>query len=262
VYDGIQRKIRGNHIAIVDVARGGERCSIGDAEVFVNDTRRTNMETQIVTIGDVAVSVEKSGAAAVARLIARDAASTTTLQKKIKLVKIGDGKKKTAADMDDDDEDDEASAGDTDKVQACIDGLLARVGRLRKRVLGEDAISKMVEARSKTVLAAKSLMPALVMDGKSVVEIQREVLTSVIAKDEAKKNLVASVLDGVDLKTAADSVVQTAFNVVSAAGDGRKTGADVALALVGKTSAVVQVADAKPMGRAAFLANQSKHLTK
>lgn len=50
-YDFVQRNIRGNHVAVVDMARGGVGCRIGDRDTTVTSTtRRHTMETTLVPV--------------------------------------------------------------------------------------------------------------------------------------------------------------------------------------------------------------------
>jgi hypothetical protein len=263
-YDGIQTKIRGNHSAIVDVARGGERCTIGDAQAFalitqgVNDMAEQAMTT--VVMDNVSVQIAAADATKVQALITRDAANVAKLSRKIKGVKIGDAKKKTPKDDDEDDEDEDMDAGDADKVQACIDGLRAQCARLRSRIPSEDGLTKMVDARVKALDVAKKLTPTVTLDGKTTVAIQREVLTTLTAKDNAHKLVIEAVLAGKSVADASPDALQTAFNVLDTKATTQNTHAgDGGFgAAVLKMPAVVTVAAAdssKLSGRAKYMAN-------
>lgn len=58
-YDFVQRNIRGNHVAVVDMARGGIGCRIGDRDTTATTTttRRNTMEIQLVPLNINGVTV-------------------------------------------------------------------------------------------------------------------------------------------------------------------------------------------------------------
>lgn len=271
VYDGVQRTIRGNHSAIVDAARGGERCNIADAQ-FLSEakqeiTHMPDLQMRIVTIDSVPVEIAQAGADVVSRLVARDTANTTKLGAKIKVIRGQDAKKVSAMpdDMDDPDEDDEEDieVGDAAKVQGAYDALKGRLKRVQGKVLSQDALTALVEARVDTITKAKDLMPKIVIDKKTNVELQREAVTHVITGDSGAKIVVESVLAGKPLATADEATVQTVFNVVAATakkvatGDSSVRTSDnrVADALLGTDVNRVNDNTTKLVGRAAYLAN-------
>jgi hypothetical protein len=270
-FDGQMKKIRINHSAIVDVARGGERCTIGDAQAFaearnitqgVEDMAETAMTT--VVLDSTPVQIATSDAAKVQALITRDAANSAKLSRKIRLAKVGDGKKAAACDDDDaEEEDDESEAGDADKVQACIDGLRAKCVRLRGRILSDAALTTLLDARMKTFEVAKVLAPTITLDGKPTVAIQREVLTSLTAKDGASKTMIEAILAGTKIADASPSVLQTAFNVLGTSKSATTANDGFASATLKIPAAVVvNAADAKPRGRAAYIANMNQNQPK
>jgi uncharacterized protein len=64
-FDGYQRSIRGNHVAIVDVPRGGPACRVAD------NTERKTMSTRKIVVDGLPFELEEIAAAAIEKTIAK-----------------------------------------------------------------------------------------------------------------------------------------------------------------------------------------------
>lgn len=148
-YDGIQRNIRVNHLAIVASARGGKELRVGDS------TEGT--ELMKITVDGTPVEVDAVGGAIVPKYIERlekgVADSTVAL--------------KTAQDK---------AATDT----ATIATLTAENATLKKKV--EDAkltpqqIEQLVRDRATVVAQARAVLQTVVTDGRELGDIRRQVV--------------------------------------------------------------------------------------
>lgn len=65
-FDGYQRNIRGNHVAIVDVPRGGPACRVAD-----NERKEKTMGTRKITVDGLPFELEDLAAAAVEKTITK-----------------------------------------------------------------------------------------------------------------------------------------------------------------------------------------------
>ena len=208
-YDGIMRNIRGNHIAIVDVPRGGPSCKIADSAQGGKAMRK-------LVVDGISFETEDSVLAdAVTKLISeRDTAVTKNKAK----VKIGDQ---------------ELGLKDPAPLQAAVDGLAKENTDLKAAQVTPEQIEKKVAARVKVIGDALKLVPDFKADGKTDVQIQREVIAGMIAKDEAAKKIVTAALDGIAVDAASPELLAIAFRLLAAtpaAGSaGTRTAADSAL---------------------------------
>lgn len=182
-YDGVQRNIEGNHIALTDKPRGGHTLRVADS--------RGEKIMKLVTVDSIGVEVEDGAQAAVLEKFVKGADETKiaheTLKKKT--IKIGD-KSFTAEQM--------------DEAQVAADALLPA-----------SAVETAVAARVVVIGDAMKLHPEIKIGTSDTVTIQRETLKHCIAKDEATKNLVAA-LCGDDLDKGTAEQIGTAFKAVAA----------------------------------------------
>lgn len=263
VYDGIQRNIRGNHIAIVKAGRGGEHCKIGDRDVTIDPKGRRKMAegTRVITVDSLPVELDLQGAAIVERLITGDAANKVTLAKKVRIIRPRAADQDAAAD-----EIVEVGCGDAETIQASVDYLRARNDRFKGAVVTGDSIEKMISTRVDTQTKALTLMPKGVFTGKTTPVIQREVVTHFVGADSAMKQTVEAVLAGKAVGDASDDLLNTAFNVIVAAAPKPKdnvTRAGDMRPIASAFTGTPRTGDAAPstapklVGRAAFLANQN-----
>lgn len=163
-YDAVQRKIRINHVAIVDAARAGHEARIGDswgaapivtgdAPITQTDNKEKPMSTVNVVLGDKAVAVAVADAPAVEAFKA-DAAK-----------KLADAQ--AAHD---------AAIAAKDAELAAKD---AEIDDLKAKVLDGAALDAAVAARGDLIATAKAIAPEVKTDGVADADIRKAV---VIAK--------------------------------------------------------------------------------
>lgn len=149
-YDGVQRKIRANHLAIVASARGGKELRVGDS------TGDTTM-TKKITVDGASFDVDDAAAVVIPRHVER-------LEKGVADAAIA---LKTAQD---------AAAA----AAATIATLTAENTTLKKKV--EDAkltpaqIEQLVRDRALVVAQARAVLPTVVTDGRELTDIRRQVV--------------------------------------------------------------------------------------
>ena len=236
-YDGLQRNIRGNHVALVDAARCGSACRIADSQPKLEGKTMADAKRK-VTVDGIPLEVEDTAADVIDTLVkqrneARDA--LTPLKTK---------------------------AAEAEGLKVALDKANADIEAMKKDVITPEARDAMVADWSKMIADAKRLTPEITTDGKTCLAIRREVIGALVAKDTTAKAVADAVLAGKALDAAEPEVVRATFNALAAsvkteATDAATKAADaaVAAALVGDKTA----ADAKPelTGREKFLAGQA-----
>lgn len=232
-YDGIMRQIRGNHVAIVDVPRGGPICKIADSAQGGKAMRKLvvdgiNFETEDSVLADAVTKV----------ISERDAALVKNKAK----VKVGDQ---------------EFALKEPGPLQVAIDGLQKQVIDLTVAQVTPEQIEKKIAGRVKVIGDAIKLVPDFKADGKTDVQIQREVIAGVIAKDEAAKKIVTAAFDGVAVDTASPELLTIAFRLLASAPKvegARTTAADSALSAA-LTGANNNTTEQKLTGRDKYIAS-------
>lgn len=199
-YDASQRNIRANHLAVVSAARGGPELKIGDSD----------MTTRTITVDGIKVQMDDQVAAIVEKFAA-DAAS-----------KFEEMKKKS--------DEDEASMKTKDAQIATKD---AEIATLKSQLADATSAAKIADAAralADTIGKAKSLLPAVVVDGKSAADIRRQVVDAKVgdvAKGWTDDQVAASfgtLTAGVTVK-AADTLALALSNAAPVA-DARTTAHD------------------------------------
>ncbi len=185
-YDGVQRNIRGNHIALVDAARCGSACRISDSQPeIVKDAQI--MPTQSIVVDGIPLSVGDTEAAVINRLLAErnkattDAAATATAHA--------------------------ATVASKDK----------EISDLRAQVMTPAARDAMVADWAGMLVEAKRIAPTITTDGKTCEVIRREVLTHLTSTDSTAKPIILAILGGKSAGDAAEPMVRAAFNAAAAA---------------------------------------------
>jgi hypothetical protein len=191
-YDGVQRNIRGNHVALVDAARCGSACRIADSQP--EDPKGITMPeaTRKVVIDGITLEVGDTAASAIESLTKqRDDARTelATLQPK---------------------------AAEAAGLKVALDKANADIEALKKDVMTPEARDSMVADWTKLIGDAKRLVPEIVTDGKTCVAIRREVVGNLIGKDGTAKAVAEAVLAGKTLEAADADTLRAAFNVLAA----------------------------------------------
>lgn len=237
-YDGVQRNIRGNHIAIVDAARCGSACRIADSQLNEGVTTMADALRKVIVDG-IPVEVNDTAAAAIDKLVqARDKALADV---------------KTA---------DAALAEANTKHTEALAAKDAELETVKKDVITPEARDAMVADWAKLIGDAKRLVPELVTDGKTCLAIRREVITALAGKDSTAKAVSDAVLGGKDVQTADAEVVRSTFNALAAsvkteANDGKQQAADSALANALTNDAKEKPVTAKLVGRDAMIERQA-----
>ena len=209
-YDGVQRNIRGNHVALVDAARCGSACRIADSQPNLEGNTMADAKRK-VTVDGIPLEVEDTAAGVIDTLVkqrneARDALAP--LQTK---------------------------AAEADGLKVALDKAHADIETLKKDVVTPEARDAMVAEWSKLIGDAKRLVPELVTDGKTCLAIRREVIGALVAKDATAKAVADAVLAGKALDTAEPDHVRATFNALAAsvkteANDAETRAADAAVA--------------------------------
>ena len=196
-YDGIQRKITGNHVAIVDTGRAGAGVRIGDSNNGDKTMRKIVVDGIAIELGDTeAAIVEKSVADAASKTkAALDAAAASD-------------KRATDAET-------LLAAEKAAHAKAATDHA-AKLTELEGKILKPEAIEALAADRAKVVQDATRLAPEVKPEGKTVAAIRTEVLAHVIASDQAGKAVATAALGGADPAKASPEAVKIAFDVVAA----------------------------------------------
>lgn len=176
-YDAYQANIRGNHLAIVDKARGGAELRVIDSSYHSNKpTNEGNpVTTKQIVIDGITVEVPTVAAQVVEKSIGDAAAKITTLST-------------------------ENAALQTKVATLTTDGATkdAEIATLKQQLADAKnpaAIDAAVKARAVVVDSAKKILPDVVVDGKSDAEIKRQVVDSKLgdlAKGWSDEQIAAS----------------------------------------------------------------------
>lgn len=179
-HDAIQRKIKINHLAVVDRARAGQEARIGDnwgtSPIPLTDTENKSMTLKTVLVDGLSVETTEAGAQAIAKLTADKAALAVAY---------------------------DAEIADKDAALAAKDGELAakdaKIAELEAKQLSDADLDRAAAARGDLIAKAKALAPKVVTDGKSAIEIKKAVLA------ERK----------VDMAEQSDAYVDAYFNILA-----------------------------------------------
>ncbi len=201
-YDGVQRNIRGNHVALVDAARCGSACRIADSQLNLEGKTMADAKRK-VTVDGIPLEVEDTAA---------DVIGT--------LVKQRDEARDAVAAM-------QPKAAEADGLKVALDKAHADIEAMKKDVITPEARDAMVAEWSKLIGDAKRLVPDLTTDGKTCLAIRREVIGALIAKDATAKAVADAVLAGKALDSADPEHVRATFNALAAAVKTEAADADI-----------------------------------
>jgi uncharacterized protein len=191
-YDGKQIGIRVNHIAVVDAARGGNKLAIGDDgqetnhplynadgdafnEVQPEDKDTMNLKSMIVD----GITCEMTDTAV--QVVQRALDASNNKFEEMKKAKEEEAKKaKDALD---------AANAEVAKLTTQLSTKDAEVVTLKKQVedsvLTADKLDALVKDRQVVADKARVLMPKVVVDGKSIVDVMKQVVEDKLG-DKAK----------------------------------------------------------------------------
>lgn len=252
-YDGIQRKIRGDHIALVDSARCGSACRLADSQPD-EGVKKMEKVLQVVMVDGIPVEVDATGAAAIGKLSAKLETMSTELAA-AKAVPVSISFKLGDANV--------TKTGDElSKMFADHD---AQVAQLKKDTFTPEQRDALVNEWAGMIGDAAKIAPKVDPKGKTCLAVRREAITAASAASPQAKAVADAVLGGVAIGDAAPDVVRAAFNAVVAsyapAGGGNKVqDKQLADAMLGdgKGSNGGKDGERKPVGRAAMLARQAE----
>jgi len=181
-YNAVQRNIRGNHLAIVDAARGGSQLRVIDYK-----PQETNTMTHQVIVGGVSLQVADAATAQLIAKALKDAAEATEKATT----------DKSALDKKNADMESELSElkkqRDADKTTN--DSIVADLKAKLADAQSPSAIDAAVKSRAAVIDAAKKVLATVVIDGKSSDEIKRQVVDAKLgdaAKDWDAGQIAAS----------------------------------------------------------------------
>lgn len=201
-YDGIQRNIRGNHVALVDAARCGSACRIADSQPKLEGNTMPDAKRK-VTVDGIPLEVEDTAAGVIDTLIKqRDEARDALIPLKTK-------------------------AAEADGLKVALDKAHADIEALKKDVITPEARDVMVAEWAKLIGDAKRLVPELTTDGKTCLAIRREVIGALVGKDATAKAVADAVMAGKSVDDADADLVRATFNALAAAVKTEANDADV-----------------------------------
>lgn len=203
VFDGVMRDIEHNHVAIVYRGRCGSGCAVGDCACSSKRTHEPHNDnhdqehTMKITVGGIEIDLKDEHAALVKKDLADAAAAVTTATKRATdaetaLAAQGEAMKKLATDH-----------------AAEVTGLKAQIETPEQK---KATLAELVKVTGD----AKLVAPEIATDGKSASDIRVATLDHVLAKDEARKPVVAAMLGGVEPAKADAAIVRGAFDAVVA----------------------------------------------
>jgi hypothetical protein len=197
-FDGVQRVIRGNHIALVDNARCGSACRIGD-----NNPDDGGKSMRTIVVDGIPVQAEDAAAGAIEKLLKERGVIQTALDtanaKINDTVQVG-----------------ELSIGacDSKAFLEIVAGKDAQIEELKKQVMTPEARDAMVAHWTKLLATANKLAPKVATDGLTCDAIKRAVIEDVCAGDEAKAKLVKIIFRGKDAAEATEEQVDAALETL------------------------------------------------
>jgi len=159
-YDAYQSNIRGNHLAIVDKARGGSQLRVIDSNYRPHQPNPTegNPVTKTIIVDGITVEVPVTAAQVIEKSLNDAAGKLTTATTELATA--------------------QASVATLTTNIATKDAEIATLKQQLLDAKNPAAIDAAVKARAAVVDAAKKILPAVVVDGKSDVEIKRQVVDS------------------------------------------------------------------------------------
>lgn len=237
-YDGVQRNIRGNHVALVDAARCGSACRIADSQPKLEGNTMPDAKRK-VTVDGIPLEVEDTAAGVIDTLVKqRDEARDALTPLKTK-------------------------AAEADGLKVALDKAHADIEAMKKDVVTPEARDAMVAEWAKLIGDAKRLVPDLATDGKTCLTIRREVIGALVGKDATAKAVADAVLAGKALDSAEPEVVRATFNALAAAvkteaSDAETSASDAAVADALTGDGKANDSKTELTGRDKFLARQTQ----
>jgi len=173
-YDGIQRNIRGNHLALVDRARCGSACSIIDNNpepITKGEPNMADITLRKMVVDGIPVEVSDAAAAVIE-----------------KLQKALDGKDADLVELT------KSVETLTNDHSAKIAAKDAEIAELKKSVMTPHARDAMVAEWASLIGTAKKLKPEIEVVGKDCETVRREVVDFVMAQDNSMASVAKSIV--------------------------------------------------------------------
>jgi uncharacterized protein len=184
-YDAIQRNIRGNHLAIVDAARAGPACRIGDAFPCPEPEGGrpvTEKNLKTITVDGIPVEVTDAASAVITKLQTAIADADKARGEALASVQAKDGEIAAL----------KAKLADAEMTPAKLDAAVAE--------------------RAAVVDAARKIVPTLDAAGKTLAAIKRE---AVVAKMADAKDMSDAGIEGAFKVLASGSVSKDPIRTVT-----------------------------------------------
>lgn len=163
-YDAIQRKIRINHMALVDAGRAGSECRIrDDASVKQEDRHMADIKMRTVIVDGFSVETTDHGAQAIEKLM-------TQLQA------TKDGHAANIADL-------KKQIADKDAELGKKDG---EIKKLQDAALSPEKLEAMIADRSALAAKVKTIVPNYDAKGKDLATVRREVVALKMGDEKVK----------------------------------------------------------------------------
>jgi uncharacterized protein len=239
-YDGVQRNIEHNHVAIVYAGRCGAGCAIGDCACATSPAPKTTNKDNLmkITVSGIDLTLDDKDAAIVKKALDDGTAALTAATKRATdaetaLAAQGEAMKNLATDH-----------------KAALDAEKAKQAT-------PEQFAALVSETAATAADALSVIPDFVAKGKSPDAMRVEVLTSVLAEDGALKGQISKILGGTEPAKAGDVRVKAAFDtVVALSGSTVDSGAEdeIVTAFTGDKKTGAGAKTQKLSGRALMIA--------
>lgn len=254
-YDGVQRNIRGNHVAIVSAGRCGSACAISDASPdsekteAAADSDATNEETKMagktVIVDGIPVEATDASAIVIEKLVKERDEARAKVADSITIT-LGD-KSMTFTGT--------ALVEKLKQTDAAIAAKDAEIEALKRDVMTTEARDAAVADWAALIADARSIMPGIQTEKKTCLEIRKAVIAHVHGQGHAKA-VVDAALAGRKIETLAADEARSLFNVVKAVHAKPKAGSNIPGALLGDADSAADGKEAKLVGRDAFMAGQ------
>lgn len=222
-FDGYQRNILGNHVAIVEVARGGRVCAVGD------ENKEKSMGNRTVVIDRLPFEMDGLAATAVENFIGK---LTADRDQVIKDFSEEVDAHKVAI---------KAKDAELTTVKAALAAKDAEIAAVKAELKTAKAIDvdALVTEKTQVIVGAKVLAPTLEAKGSSM-EIRKAAITTACG-DELNKTVCAGIFGADGIEKASDVQVCAAFTTLLALPKQRELAAQdaaVARTLTGNDSAI------------------------
>jgi uncharacterized protein len=242
-FDGVMRKIRGNHVAIVDVARCGAACRLADSQP---QSQGNNQMARKIVVDGIQIEADETVASAVEKLqasLASHAAEIVQLKAAAAApIQVGD-----------------CGSMPVTALVALAQDQAKKLAQFAADYVPRSEIGKIVAARASLVEEIKAVAPSIEIGDKSDDELRR-LAVQALADDDASKAVVEAVLAGKSVVDAAPEAIASAFAAGKVARNmtaKRATGA--ALLGLGAGAADAAAGDkVVPFGRSAAMAGASR----